>query len=320
MINKLQINILSCGHRQYRFPLTVKMVNEICNIQNKDKIRLCIHAEEPVINAWKTYFSNNKPNIEVYVFKYKNSNYLDRVKMAQNTDFKYSCKLDDDVLISRHVWDYIIENLDIISTKHPIIAPILTNGMPSVEMFVEDFLENNDKQITYNLFKNKLIPVNQWGLDYSKINEKIKSMKSWDGREYWDYVAIADTGWERLPVPWHYFTVRGVHPARFSFDFNMFIATKVIQNKEKFFNKNNYYLQEYPAPYFTNNMFVCETDYWKYSLNSFEEDGWDEGHLTLRMMMDNASILYVRNGFGIHMAYGMTENAGHLENYYLENI
>lgn len=320
MNNKLQINIFSCEHRQYRFLFTVKMVNEICNIEHKDKIKLCIHAEKPVINAWINYFKTNKPNIEVQLLTYNDSNYLNRVRNAQTTECKYSCKLDDDVLISRHVWNYIIENLGNISSKYPIIAPILTNGIPTVELFVRDFLNETDKKVAYNLFKTKHIPANQWGLDYSEINKKIDQMNEWDGREYWDFVTNADTGWERLPVPWHYFTVRGVHPARFSFEYNIFIANTIFQNREKFFGKNDYSLEEYPAPYFTNNIFVCETDYWKYSLDSFEEDGWDEGHLTLRMMMDNAFVLYVKNGFGIHMAYGMTEGGLQIEKYYVENL
>lgn len=319
-MNKLQINLFSCGHRMYRFPFTVKMVNEIANIQNLDKIRLCIHAEAPVIEAWKRHFQINKNNFDIRLYEYKDSNYLNRVHTAQQTEFEYSCKLDDDVVISRHVWDYIIESLDLISDEHPIISPILTNGIPNVELFVRDFLNKNDQQIAHDIFLKSRIPVNQWGLDYTSINDKINKMSSWDGREYWDFVSVADTKWDVLPVPWHYFTVRGVHPARFSFEYNMFIAQKIFENKDKFFGKNEYSLETYPAPYFTNNMFVSKTNFWKHSLNSFEEDGWDEGHLSLRMMMDKSSILYVKNGFGIHMAYGMTENAHIIEKTYIENL
>jgi hypothetical protein len=187
----------------YRFPFTVKMVNEIANIQNLDKIRLCIHAEAPVIEAWKRHFQINKNNFDIRLYEYKDSNYLNRVHTAQQTEFEYSCKLDDDVVISRHVWDYIIESLDLISDEHPIISPILTNGIPNVELFVRDFLNKNDQQIAHDIFLKSRIPVNQWGLDYTSINDKINKMSSWDGREYWDFVSVADTKWDVLPVPWH---------------------------------------------------------------------------------------------------------------------
>lgn len=319
MENKLQINMFSCGHRSHRFPLSVKMVQELSNIKNIDKIRLCIHAEQPIVDLWTQYFQANKPNYEVRLYRYPNSHYLSRVHNAQNTEYKYSCKLDDDVLISRHVWDYMIDNLDIIDNERfPIIAPILTNGIPSTDLFVRDFLNEEDQKKAHSLFLSTQLP-DLWGLDYSQINEKIRSMKKWDGREYWDFVAKADTKWETNPVPWSYFIVRGIHPARISAEYNLFIANKIIQNKDKFFGKNEYSLETYHAPYFTNNLFIAETKYWVDTL-PLHNDGWDEGQLSLRMMMDNSSVLYVKNGFGIHMAYGMTEQQMLIENTYIKNL
>jgi hypothetical protein len=318
-MKKLQINLLSCGHRAYRFPFTTKAIQELSCIKNVDKIVVCIHGEPQAILAWRKYFSKNPVTFECKLYQYTNSNYLDRVRAAHDTPCKYSCKLDDDVLISRHVWDYMIDNLDAISDKNPMMAPILTNGMPTVELFVKDFLNEEDRNTAYSLFLKQMVPVNLWGLNYTSINEKISSMKKWDDREYWDFVSTANTHWDTNPVPWHYFNVRGVHPARFSLAYNLFIAQKIFDNREKFFGKNNYYFDTYNAPYFTNNTFISETKYWKDTLPLFD-DGWDEGQLSLRLKMDNTSILYVRNGFGIHMAYGMTEGHTEIEKTYTDNI
>lgn len=320
MENKLQINLFSCGHRMHRFPFSVRMIAEICNIRNVDKIKLCIHAELPVIEAWQKYFSKNIPRFAVQLILYSNSDYLSRVRMAQNTDCKYSCKLDDDVLISRYVLDYLIDNLDKIDNyETPILAPILTNGMPSVDMFIDDFLNEQDRTIAHDILLRGSIVENMWGLNYCKINEKIRSMKEWNGREYWDFVSKVDTNWEKNNVPWYYFIVRGVHPSRFSYEYNMFIASKVFENQDKFFNKNEYYLDTFDAPYFTNNMFISETKFWKDALSLFS-DGWDEGQLSLRLLMDKSKILYVRNGFGIHMAYGMTDRHMTIEQEYIKNL
>ena len=290
------------------------------NSKYTEKIRLCIHAEHQTIDYWKNYFSINPPhNIEVKLFKYSDSNYTHRVLTAQNTDCKYSCKLDDDVLISSHVLDYMMENLQAISPSHPILSPILTNGIPNVELFVKDFLNEEDQNRAYSLFLESTVPTNLWGLDYTEVNKKIKSMTKWDGREYWDFISFCDTKWDTKDVPWHYFNVRGVHPARFSMNYNLFIAQKIFENKQKFFGKNNYYLDTYQAPYFTNNMFISETKFWRDTLPMFI-DGWDEGQLSLRMLMDRSSVLYVRNGFGIHMAYGMTEGHALIERNYIGNL
>lgn len=318
-MSKLQINLLSCGHRTHRFPLSVKMVDEISKIKNLDKIRLCIHGEIQIINAWKEYFNFNKPSFDVRLYLYQNSNYLDRIKNAHNTEYEYSCKLDDDVLVSRHVLDYIIDNLNQINNEHPIIAPVLTNGMPSVDLFIRDFLNEEDRKTANSLLLSGSIIQNLWGLDYSKINEKIRSMKIWDSKEYWDFVSNVDTKWDINPVPWHYFNVRGVHPARFSSEYNLFIAQKIFENPSKFLGKNEYSFEQIKAPYFTNNMFVSKTKYWIDTLPLFN-DGWDEGQLSLRLLMDNSSILYVKHGFGIHMAYGMTDKQILIERTYIDNL
>lgn len=312
---KLQINLLSCGHRSNRFPFTLKSVQQLQKIKNKDLIVLCIHGERNIIQLWRDYFAASAAGLRVQFYEYPNAEYLDRVRTAQKTECEYSCKLDDDVLISCNVWDYIIDNLHMLSDKNPIIAPILTNGMPSVEMFVEDFLDEKDKETAYSIFRKTYIP-SMWGLDYSAINRKIASMSAWSGKEYWDFMRVVDTKWEVTPLSWVYFNVRGVHPARFSMQYNMFVAEKISQNKDKFFNTKDFRLESYSAPYFTNNIFISKTQFWRDTLPLYD-DGFDEGQMSLRMLMDNSAILYVRNGFGIHMAYGMTEGFSIIENTYM---
>jgi hypothetical protein len=228
--------------------------------------------------------------------------------------------MDDDVLVSRHVWDYMIDNLGVLSDKFSVMAPILTNGIPTVELFVRDFLSEEDRKHAYKLFLTTgKVPENLWGLDYSDVNEKLRSMAEWNPLEYWKFIFKTDTKWETKPVPWYYGIVRGVHPARFSAEYNLFIADRVFKNREKFFAPQQYSFETFPTPYFTNNMFISETSYWKKTSQLFF-DGWDEGQLTLQSRLDDSQILYVRNGFGIHMAYGMTERADFIEKTYLENL
>lgn len=310
---------MSCKDRFHRFPFSQKMVNELQQSKNSDNTKLCIHAEGETADVWKQYIDNNNTNLETVVYKYSNLNYTDRIKVAHSTNCEYSCKIDDDVLFSRHVWDYMIDNLDSISEKNPIMSPILSNGIPNVDLFVKDFLNEEDLTIAKSLFLKGEVQANLWGLDYSEINKKIKKMEVWDDREYWDFVTNVDTKWDVRNVPWYYFIVRGVHPARFSFEYNNFIANKILENRSKFFEKQNYYLEEYPAPYFTNNIFICKTNFWRDSFKLFY-DGWDEGQLTLKMLMNKAQVLYVRNGFGIHMAYGMTQNQRVIEETYIRNL
>jgi len=38
------------------------------------------------------------------------------------------------------------------------------------------------------------------------------------------------------------------------------------------------------------------------------------------MRLDNSSPLYIRNGYAIHMAYGMTRGQQEIESYYIQNF
>jgi hypothetical protein len=313
----LQINLF-CS-KISRFDFTKKMVDEILKIKDKTKIKLCIYGELNNINLWKDYFTTNKPSFNIELICFADSHYPSKVSHAHRTTYEYSCKMDDDILMSHHVWEFILDNLDKISKKHPVIAPIFTNGIPSADMFVDDFLSEEDRKIAHKYFLTEYIDENEWGLNFSNINKNISLMKQWCGKEYWRMVTDVNTEWDTRPLPWYYYMVRGVHPARYSRDYNIFIADKIIENKNKFFEKQNYRLETYEAPYFCNNLFFCRTEFWKESFKLFS-DGWDEGQLTLKMDLEKSSPLYIRNGFAIHMAYGMTRGQQEIENYYIKNI
>lgn len=313
-MNNLHVNLFCSPIR--RFSLSFKNINELICCGSKN-VRIRIIGTSDVIDLWesklKDYTGNN--DIPVELVGVPTHEYNLKVKIAHQTDCKYSCKLDDDVLISRHVWKYILENLNKINIKNPIISPILTNGMSSVDLFIEDFLSDNKKQIAKEILLRNRVRTHAWGLNFRGVNDYISNLKKWDGEEYWKFIRNYDNGWKQLNKPDRWVVVLGVHPARFSYEYNKFIADEVISNQSKFFGCHEYRLEKFITPYFTNNMFVSETDFWIDTFKSFE-DSWDEGQLTVRMWEENSTPLYIRNGFGIHMAYGCTEKQLELENYY----
>jgi hypothetical protein len=317
MNNLLQINLFCAKLSRFKFAL--RMVQEIEKIKDKSKIKLCIYGERKNIDLWANYFNNVKPSFKVELIVLDTVEYRLKVNYAHRSTYRYSCKMDDDILMSYNVWEFIIDNLDKITQDNPIIAPIFTNGIPSADMFVQDFLNPEDIQIAHNLFLTGSVNPYEWGLDYSQINSNIRKMTEWCGNSYWSMVSKIDTQWDVRPLPWYYYMVRGVHPARYSREYNMFIAKTIIQNKEKFFSKQDYKLETYNAPYFCNNLFICETNFWRESFKLFN-DGWDEGQLTLKMGLEKSTPLYIRNGFAIHMAYGMTVGQQEIEDYYISNL
>jgi len=314
---RLQINLFTCGHKEYRIPLFLKMIEEISKSKYIDFLSLYIYAEARTADIVKQYFLNNKPKIKIYLTELASASYPERVKFAHKSECEYSCKMDDDVLMSSHVWDYVYENLDKLTQQTPVIAPIFTNGIPSADLFVQDFLSDEDKKTAHELFLTGPVADSEWGLDYTGVNQKIRSMQEWNDGEYWSTLTTINTKWDVNPVPWYYCIVRGVHPARYSKEYNFFVADKIFENKDKFFDKQEYRLETYKAPYFCNNLFFCKTEYWRDTYTLFT-DGWDEGQLTLQMRLDKANPLYIRNGFAIHMAYGMTRGQREIEERYIQ--
>ena len=319
----LQINIFCTDSKLHRLPFTIKQFEELKKLQHKENICISIHGETNIINSWENYLKLNGTNkLQVQLCQHSTPFYMSKVYSAQASEYTYSCKLDDDVFVPIKVWEYLIDNLHNITKQTPILSPILTNGIPSVEFFIRDFLTiDQQKEATKLLLTTGKIIENQWGLDYSKVNTQISTYTEWPelGYDYWKFMETVDTKWDQNNVPWYYKIVRGVHPARFSEEYNMYVAKAIMSNRDKFFNPVNLALESYDAPYFTNNMFISLTDYWKKTTPLFD-DGFDEGQLTLQMDLDKSKILYARNGYGIHMAYGMTANQINIENFYITQL
>ena len=256
----LQINIFCTDSKLHRLPFTIKQFEELKKLQYKENICVAIHGEAGIINSWENYLKLNGTNkLRVQLCQHSTSFYMLKVYLAQSSEYTYSCKLDDDVFVPLKVWEYLIDNLHNITQQTPILSPILTNGIPSVEFFIKDFLTIEQQvEATKLLLTTGTIIENQWGLDYSDVNKKISTFNEWPvlGKDYWKFMETVDTKWDQNNVPWYYKIVRGVHPARFSEEYNMYVARAIISNRDRFFNPINLSLEPYEAPYFTNNMFI----------------------------------------------------------------
>jgi len=319
---KLQINLFICKHagRVDRTPITLRMIDEI--MKSKYVNQMCLHiyyTDKAARSTFEDFFKIKDTPLMVTLIELNSVDYTEKVNLAHKSESEFSCKLDDDILMSQYVWDYAFESLDNLTDNNPVMAPIFTNGIPSADLFVQDFLDVSKIQEAHEIFLTEPVADAEWGLDFTGANNKIRSMSTWNEREYWDAMETIDTKWNTNGSPWFYSIVRGVHPARYSKVYNMFIANEVINNKEKFFKKHEYRLETFKAPYFCNNLFFSKTDFWRESYKLFH-DGWDEGQLTAQMNSTNAMPFYIRNGFAIHMAYGLTRGQQEIEAYYIQHF
>jgi hypothetical protein len=257
--------------------------------------------------------------VEVSTVSLHSDEYNLKMQVIQQSLADYICKWDDDVFINRYVWNFMIENVNQLDNSNiSVIAPTLSNGMPSVELFIKDFLTQSETKHVHSIFIKDNIDANIFGCNYHSILEYISNLTSWDGDAYWELMDKHDPTISRN-VPWYYKIAKGVHPARFSYDYNMFVANHAIQNSNIILQKQDYYLDQYITPYFCNNLFIANRDFYLNAQKLFF-DNWDEGQLTMYAMQQQKSPAYIRNCYGIHMAYGCTKNQKEIEMHYLTNL
>jgi hypothetical protein len=100
----------------------------------------------------------------------------------------------------------------------------------------------------------------------------------------------------------------------------MFLANHAINNIDKLLEKGNFYLdKDFPTPYLCDNLFFSKTEFYRKSQELFF-DHWDEGQVNMLSQKQGQTPIYVRNCYGIHMAYGCTKRQAEIETYYLDNL
>jgi hypothetical protein len=319
----IQVNLLNCSTYQYRLPIIKAALKEFSNIkeENRSKINLYAFCNEVNSTEWENLIKIvADAGIDTTLVSMPDDEYINKVNVIKESTAKYICKWDDDVFISRHVWDYLIENVNIVDDPTvSVLAPTLSNGMPSVGLFIKDFLNDEETEIVHKIFIKDNIDPKIFRCNYESIFEAIKNMTKWEDEKYWKLIDTINPTKDRIGLPWFYTIVKGVHPARFSYDYNMFVANHAINNQDILLGKSDFYIDRYITPYFCNNLFLCSTEFYIDSQKLFY-DNWDEGQLTMLANQRNQSPAYVRNCYGIHMAYGCTNKQKEIQDHYLNNL
>jgi hypothetical protein len=317
MHNKeLQINILA--HSNDRINFTNRSIDEIKKISNKEKVSIVIcfsNASESRIWEDKSHEIRScgieSESICIDQRDPDGTNYMSKIRHLAQSELKYSCSMDDDILISSHLWDYIIDNLSILDDENNLfIAPLISNGIPSVDMFIEDFCNAGERNELHSIFLNTHID-NLWGADYQILN---KNRDKW-GIGFYDDIKRID----------HYY--KGIHPVRVSVDAHKKLSEIICENPNKLMSINNYRLEKLKFPYFCNSFYFIKTDIWKkiISNESLFRDPYDEVPLNLYMENNDLNMIFVRNGFCLHMAYNTINKPGvnnqkEIEKHYMDNL
>jgi hypothetical protein len=281
----ITINYLS--HNRLNFStLTFHFLSKIKK-ENKDKLFLNILATHDT--NWAEICEPLEIDYAIHINN-SNHNYLPKIGIAISSETEYSVKLDEDCFMNNYVWDYIIENIDVLQNPRILtLSPIMSNNIPSCDYFINDFIKDNQiKDSVYNCFLRRDMPNGLWGVDYTPLNEFTIEAKTWDTQKFYHGVS-------ELPT-----ITKGIHPLRISYEAQMIINDYIVNNIDSFINKNEYEIMEIKAPYFTNSLFFIRTEEWKTILRQSTVDAYDEIALNHYKSINNKEFLFVRNGFGIH--------------------
>lgn len=285
MNKKITINYLS--HDRLEFSKLMFYFLSNIKQENKDKIKINVLATYE--NDWTQLCESLGIEYNIHIIK-SNRNFLDKIDIALSTDTKYSVKLDEDNFANNHIWDYMIENVDILENEEYLtLAPIMTNNIPSCDFFIEDYIKDEEvKSRIYGYFLNRSMPNGLWGVDYSPLNKHTIYAQNWNPREFYEGVSSLNTH------------IMGIHPVRISYEAQKTINDYIVDNIDGFVNKKEYEIFTVDVPYYNNGVSVIKTSDWKNILNQSPVDGFDEISLNLYKNKNNKKILFIKNAFAIH--------------------
>jgi hypothetical protein len=264
------------------------------------KVNILVNNDvAPWKSNWGKMLRNAGAEVEVVHFAEKSAkNYTDKIAWATKQPEEYSVKLDEDVFVNGHVWDYMIENVDCLQNpSNFVVLPLLSNGIPSVDLFAEDFLDKDELKELYSRFVQFKHP-NRWNFNYEDLNSS-----EWDWRAYMEKVRAFNT------------PVKGIHPVRMHGPSQYYINEMVLKHVDQFRGCGGMRLDPMSIAYFCNSFFLIRTEVWK---SIFEDEdrrwvgkdklgGWaytfDEVPMNHYMREHDMNAVFIRNGFAVHTMY-----------------
>lgn len=237
------------------------------------------------------------------------NNYLGKMRAGLQYTFEnnipYCMKLDNDVLIFPSMYDFIVENQT--ALENPEIAfltPMITNGIPTVEDFLDEFVEEEDRKKVRAIFKEYRFSNNIWGVgvDGTPLNQWIESVNEWDGKEFFNQVRKMN----------HYY--QGIHPVRLNHNSLVAVNELVLKNIKKISSPTSIEAKvEVDFPYFCCNIYVIKPKTLLAILDdtSLFVDPFEEVPINRYRANNKLKVITTKNGCVVHMIYNSLSN--HLE-------
>lgn len=316
---KLQICYLTDTRRHFAFE---PFLHFLTQSKRRHLWSLVVLTHEDDSAFYNDILKNVEINSAVIQVESVDGNYLNKVRtgalLASKSNIPYVMKCDNDLFFSGATLDYMIDHLDILNQfsdttarlKHLTLSPVLTNGIPTVEYFVRDFLTPEAQAEVNSRFLRTAFYARD-GADYTPLNRytigvlESESAPLTHACEKWQPAPFFENVRE---LPTHY---KGVHPVRFNAQANHYINEYVVANKHAFFERApTGLITEDKYPYLCNSVFCIRTDLYLRILDdaSLYVDGYDEVPVNKFADQTGLNHVFVENGYALHMMYNWEPN------------
>ena len=311
MTYTLSILYLTNDGRHFTFEKSMKFLSEC---KYKDNIIVFI-----LTNSNDTEFYEGI--MKIYLINYKvfnialDNNYLVKlntgVEYSKLLNIKYIMKLDNDIFVNTQTLNYMYENLNVLdNNENFILQPTVSNSIPTVEQFIVDFLNDEQKNVMYGLFKEFKFG-SYWGVDYSSINNEVEKLETWNGDNFYEAVKKIDH---------HY---KGVHPIRLNhaaqlqlneYILELYPTIRMSENFSLIYNKS--------YPYFCSGLYCIQTSLLEKVLNSKDlfVDLFEEVALNKYRDMHKLNMVIIKNSAAIHPVYNSVPNHTEYERYFVSRM
>jgi len=297
--NTRKVNIVYLPHRRLEF--SSSLLN-ILSRADKSKFHLSIMIYGERIDQFKLMLETAQSygiSASIEVACHTNiKNYLHKTVHATNMPYEYSIKLDEDIFLSHHVFNFLFtkgcEFLD--DSQNLFVTPALSNGIPSIQNFMDSYLMDDEKRALVDVFSKSKIPKRLWGVNWE--NEQHVLDGGYNHDSWFNTVA-------RNP---HYY--KGLHPVRYDWDSQLMMNEFVKKYIGMFNDPVDFTIDEITRPYFCNSVFLIKTSEWKSIINdkSLFVDDFEEVPLNRYWKNTQKKALCLTNSFGIHTMYNTLED------------
>ena len=294
---KLLLVYLSNAKRHYTFSHFVQLLDKS---KNKKDFKLLILIDSDGMDFYYEELKKVDIQHQIQLFCYAD-NYIWKLRYANDiateSNIPYMMKCDNDVFLTADTFDFMFDNLDKLNDKHLTIGPVLSSGIPTVEYFLEQYMDPSSADIV----RQKFLQTTFFDRDhtcYKQLNAHTIYANNWDKKLFFENLKNT------------VYPLRGIHPIRINNDAIHFVNQYILDNKQKFYDNNpKDIIYDDNSPYLCNTLFCIRTDVYKKILfdNSLFQDSYDEVPLNKYAWNNNMNHLFIKNGFGIHMLYNWNE-------------